>query len=211
MKLGPDYEFQCPQCHQKVLQVNVQSSNTIGAVHYSDGTCRGPMTWQTTPLTRCPGCSYIFWLLEENRTGNSYEIGSNETIPRAEEPSFNDLCEAIEKGVAQTEATLCYLREKAWQEGNRYNIAEKEFPSEHLKQKWIDNAIHLLKLLPEKSAEEKMIKAEVYRNIGEFDKCRRFLKSIHDKNLKHPIDLMLKACDDKNTFRLVLKSSKLFS
>lgn len=206
MKLGPDYEFQCPHCQQKVLQANVQSSNTIGAVHYSDGTFMGPMAYQPTPLTRCPGCSYIFWLSEDNKTGNSYDVTANKTVPRAEEPSFNDFCDAIEKGLAKTEEDLFYLRKKAWQEGN----AKQEFPSARIEQKWIDNARNFLQLLPENSPEEKIIKAEVYRNIGEFDQCQCLLQNIHDENLKHPIDLMLKACDDKNTFRLILKPSKLF-
>ena len=53
---GPDQVLQCPTCESAMLQPTFSSGNTLDAVYYTDGYMDAPMLPQPASLVRCPAC-----------------------------------------------------------------------------------------------------------------------------------------------------------
>ncbi|NBD11958.1 ribosomal protein L7/L12 [Corallococcus silvisoli] len=81
MMPGPDIVVACPMCEAPLRQPSLLSSNTFGAVVWTDGWCDMPMLPLPPRVSRCGACQRLFWVSRARELG---EIPS----PFLESPEF---------------------------------------------------------------------------------------------------------------------------
>lgn len=70
------------------------------------------------------------------------------------------------------------------------NAKEEEF--------WERNLRRVLILLQPEKDEDRLVKAEIYRNLGEFDNCRQMLETVVDETNFWIVSILLKECERMN-------------
>ena len=217
----------CPSCGFAQKQETLMSGNTFGALHFSDGSRIAPMLPETPRYTKCPECSVLFGVCDAKREKVAKcwgEIhagkGKGEDAPYIEFLSKDEYCQAINEGLYGVSDTdmkgrMLDLRLLLWRAYNRriHTDAYKALLDGKKSSLWNrigsddeeviyrDNCRELLKLLEGSSDDEAyLIKAEIYRNLGDFDRCREALLRISKPKYYRPfIDAIKTACDTECT------------
>lgn len=169
MILGPDIYYKCPKCGAYLYTHSLTSGNTFGAKTYSDGRMDAPMLPKFPNLTKCRKCEAIVML---NRLEPQYKKRHLCKKYKCMHMDIIDLYKALD---AFPNDEL-YIRLKIWR---AYNDFFRPFsvPTSvntcHLldSQKYIDNCCRLLILLNKENDDERLIMAELNRNLGNFTEC----------------------------------------
>jgi len=200
---GPKFIYQCPHCDNLFSRGSLMSGNTSGMRSYSDGKRVAPMLPQFPSLTICSKCRVKFWIRDAQKIG---EYIWGEEIPwqwaGAEEATFltiYEYSEAIEQQVAQNEIDERYIRIRIWRGFNdRVRAGQSLFTSDTDNILWTDNIEKLLEMLDPSIDDQRIIMAELYRNLGHFDRCLELLDDIDAPELSRLKEAFKKECEKKN-------------
>ena len=209
---GPDTIYQCPQCDSLISVGSLMSGNTFGAHLYSDGRLVAPMMPEFPKITRCSKCKTIFWISKSKKIGQRgfgiaeiLEDQKYQNAQTARSLSLNDYSTALKKEVYTSDEEEIYIRKRLWWCFND-NVRNGKwlFISEGNSQRWSENTNRLMELLGATDDNEKIMLAELNRNLGHFEKCMDLLNSIEDPKFNWIKTEFEKKCNDKNTkvFRL---------
>ena len=169
MILRPDSIYKCPNCGSLFKRGSLISGNTFGAKLYSDGKTDAPMLPEFPVLTICRKCNTLLDIRALKEIEKA-EIHSQHIeykyIPNANFLEMNDLYRALEK-FPEYELDI---RLDIWWKWNRSTILEEK--------QYEDNCRALLKLLDPKDENQKIMMAELWRNLGEFNKCMELINSL---------------------------------
>ena len=169
---GPTLIVKAPGCHSPVKVSTLASGNTFGAVFWTDGKCDAPMLPDHSRLRKHPTEGILFWADECEEIGTIPFDGDRQQaerwkdVPYDEEPTEQDLFSALESGIADTDDKIRYLRIRLWWTGND-PIRESETGT--LTEQHLDNLSRLAMLLAENDPEQRLMKAEVFRELGHFE------------------------------------------
>ena len=203
MQPGPDYIYQCPTCDNLLFKGSLVSGNTIGAKAFSDGKMEAPMLPEFPDLTKCSKCDSIFWLNEAHEVGKNYaEIYSgldyeqpDERFNKAEKANFlslNEYFTAIERKIYSTVEEELLIRKRIWWSFNdRVRNGKELFTSTEDKKLWKDNIYRLIYILDVNDVSQKIMIAELYRNLGEFNKCTEILDATTILDGKENLQLIM--------------------
>lgn len=200
MQLGPDKYYKCPNCGAYLYTHTLLSGNTFGAREYSDGKMVAPMLPEYPNLTKCGGCGTIVMLKllkpfsdETPHQPQQQEVelslwGKLKNIVCRTKKNRSYECEHL--GIADLYKALAlfpedelYIRLKIWRAYNdkcRYDelfVMCDKFNIDHINCKFLDskeyqsNCLALLNLLNKDNREERILLAELYRNLGNFKEC----------------------------------------
>ena len=199
--------YKCPNCENKLAVQCIFSGNTIGSKLYSDGKSISPMMPEELRITKCEKCKTIFWLkkvdpknvssnfikspdiliddgplvsfLELDTKGPLIKFTPEISPQRANFLSIQDNFKTLELGLAENPEEEKYIRIRIWWRFNdRARFKKRLFHSEEEKFMWKENLKELLKLLDQKSINERIMNAEINRNLGNFEICESILESI---------------------------------
>jgi hypothetical protein len=70
---------------------------------------------------------------------------------------------------------------------------------------WKKNCLRLIELLDKTEINQKIMAAELYRNLGNFKNCIELLTSIKDNNYDWIVEKMKLECENKNSMLIVLQ------
>ncbi len=176
-KFGPDIILECPKYNALLIEKTFISGNTFNARFWTDGYILAPMMPKRPWLVKCPNCKTLIWLDEAKKIGEERAIEKEKMWPNALIPSIpleadylsilnsNQLSKKKEK----------YIRINIWWDANeiiRMNPDETfKFTQEQER-----NIEILTNLLDEKNLDELIMKAEIFRELGIFDKCLLLLE-----------------------------------
>ena len=169
---GPTLIVKAPGCQSPVKVSTLASGNTFGAVFWTDGKCEAPMLPDESRLRKHPTEGILFWADECEEIGTiPFDCGRNQAerwkdVPYDEEPSEQDLFSALETGIADTDEKIRYLRIRLWWAGND---PIRESGAGTLTESHLDNLSRLAMLLVENDPEQRLMKAEVFRELGHFE------------------------------------------
>jgi hypothetical protein len=174
----------CPRCDHGFSYMAVGSFNTFGATFYTDGFIEGPMYDDQGRLFRCPQCRAIGWNDEficEEPGDDEDELaavfdGEVGPIPMREYPEL--LAEAPWRGPDEEK----YVRIAAFWAANMPRRAPDSQPApfnddEHR------NLLALLDLLGD-SSQDRLMRAEILREMGRFEECLEVLVGFDDTELE---------------------------
>ena len=169
----------CPSCGEMLVERTLLSGNTIGARYWTDGKMEAPMFPHSPALVRCAHCRNLLWLPEAPQ--HEFETAPKmfETVQGALDPiapSESDYLEAIENGLAPDKERELYCRVHAW---HRFNDARRdEKNAENLSElpdQTAANMKALFAMLERNKPDERMLRAELARELGRFPEALQLL------------------------------------
>ncbi len=192
----------CPTCGKTKLIMCLASGNTIGGMQWSDCKTNYPMMPRPSAVQQCEHCEHYFLLSRQKpkyaEDGYSSEKG---------ELTFYQLKEAWEEAqewnlTAEEETTFRLMI--VWAYNDEYTRGDAEyqkyFPSESDQQLFRACALRLMEL-----DIDDLLKAELYREMGEFDKCKDILDGISCEGFRTKVKTLIsEQCEKKNTKPFVL-------
>jgi len=187
---GPDKVIECPKCQGLARVFTLLSGNTFGARRWTDGKMIAPMLPRPPAITKCGDCGHYFWISDANVIGElplwgdeAKRIPSNwKTAERVRELSESEYFEAIRIGVAESKEQELHLRIWAWWAGNDLLRSQGQSSVDQTQAVPIRspeataNLERLLELLDTSNTDQRLMKAEVLRELGKFDDAIRLLE-----------------------------------
>ena len=211
MDFGNKYIYECPNCKKLTGSYSVTSCNNFGATSYSDGYTRGMMYAEDAEIGKCPECDTIFWF-DENEIGAYGPLTINKEWAEAPDPEAlngDEYSEVLKKKMYKNKDQERYLRNHMWLcFNNNMRCGPSEGKPVFTKKdeaSYQSNCKKLIKLLNMDDTDDRMLIAELHRNICNFEESAEILKSIKNKNYAWMIKLLLKECKKKNRMTIELK------
>jgi hypothetical protein len=194
MTLGPTIIRKCKECGELFSQDTIGSGNTFGATQWTDGKLDAPMLPDQPALVKCPTCSAVVWIEEQEVVGEISKWGSRgETNPAFENaqsydtPTFDDYIEFLNLGSCNKEQQR-YVRLRAWWHSNDFQrFTGSEFPPTDSK---IANMEAFALLLDEQDETGRLMKAEVYRELGRFREADSLLERSFSEEIMPAVDFI---------------------
>ena len=203
MMPGPDYIYQCPKCSNLLRKGSLWSGNTYGGELYSDGKIVAPMLPEFPNLTKCKKCDEILWLSDMEQLGTDENTKPEwEIADQVEFLGVPDLLRFLEwdsvKNNAEKEE---YVRFHIWQTFND-RIREKSqiFIQKSEEVLWKQNCQRLIELCDTTVINQKIMVAELYRNLEDFDTCVDILDSVDDKSYDWVVEKLRIECENMNRY-----------
>jgi len=221
MTTGPTYVYNCPICDNILKRGSLMSGNTIGEKIFSDGKRIAPMFPEIPNLTRCKKCKTIFWLNKLKEIGTYEEFtrygpGGTEEWQKADRAEFLKLDEyliAIKTGISENKEEELFIRQRIWWAFNdrfRNHLPNEVFGMINMfnddedEENWKVNLHELIKLLDQTDINDKIMFAELNRNLGNFEKCISIIESIDHENINWLKKKLLTECQKKNKYVISL-------
>ena len=183
MRPGPTLAVDCPKCGKEKKLMSLLSGNTFGARQWSDAYQYAPMLPQLSPVQKCPECGYYFMLSEDalHRATGEEEVYCSDT-GRLSYAEMKEALLHLEKDSLAREDELSLRLEflhrfnDAFRENfNSYEVEDAD--ENKMVRNEADWELHranlelLVALLDDNNAEQRMLLAEIYREMGKFDDC----------------------------------------
>jgi hypothetical protein len=184
---------ECPHCKAHVVQEETVSGNTIGATYWTDGKREAKMLPNHPWLVRCPVCSGLFWVDEAVEVDAGFDAAKGKQQVLA--PSENDVLGFL-SGPALPRDKELYVRVGAWRSANdawRRNPNATPAFSKDQEQ----NLKALSEMLDEKEPNQRILKAEIARELGEFDNCLGLLSQPFDEGYGYAVGFIKKLAEEK--------------
>lgn len=203
MTPGQNVVLKTRQGGSLVKIATITSGNTLGALYWTDGKCEAPMLPENPWLRKHPATGELFWrneceeIAEEDPWGEEYA-----EVPFAETPSLSDYRSALKAGLADTLKKERYLRTHAWWAAND----EVRHGGETTRtEEDIENLKALAALLDQQDPNQRLMVAEVWRELGAFDPCRKLLQFDFPQDYQKAVERIraLQADEDTKVQRLV--------
>lgn len=184
---------ECPHCRAHVVQEETVSGNTIGAVLYTDGKRHAPMFPDHPLLARCPVCGGLFWVEEAVEVDSGFEAAEGKKKIQA--PSEKDLLDYL-VGQALPRKQEKYLRFRAWWAANDV-WRWLQNPKPIFSKEQVKNLKALSALLDESDQDQRIFKAEIARELGNFEECLLLLSYQFDKGFDRAIGFIKKLAEEE--------------
>lgn len=203
---GADQVIACPHCGSLARRHTLTSGNTFGAILWSDGKQEAPMLPEFPAVTKCDHCKRFYWVDEAEVKGEMELFGDiSKRVPKEWETaqpirdlSIDDYIEALDTGLGSTREKERYLRGHFWWAVNdiiRRN-SHAQIPMRYV-QKWRENLTKLSVLLDERNPNDRIMKAEIAREMEDFNQAIRLLEDV-PVNLRWVADSILELSKKKN-------------
>jgi len=184
---------ECPHCRAHVVQEETVSGNTIGAKYYTDGKREAKMLPDHPALVKCPKCSKFFWVEEASEVAMGFDAakGKEQVLAPSEEELLGFLAEP-----SLPKNKELYVRVWAWRSANdawrRNPNATPVFSKDQ-----VQNLKALSDMLDEKEPNQRILKAEIARELGEFDECIRLLSHPFEDGYERAVGFIKKLAQEK--------------
>ena len=203
---GPDIIRECPKCNAALKQETMLSGNTFGAQFWTDGKMDAPMRPDYPWLVKCPKCGTLFWIDESKKLGERWY--PEKTWPDAIDPSKPteaDLLSLLGAEKLPKEKEL-YVRRRSWWAANDAIRWNEEATSSLLPAQEANLQV-LANLMDERKPDERLTKAEIFRELKKFDDCIALLTQPFDDARKAEVAAFIKKLAEQKfwTVREIIK------
>ncbi|NVN95508.1 MAG: hypothetical protein HXX18_09525 [Bacteroidetes bacterium] len=207
---GLYYFFECPHCGYQLKKGSFASANTFGAKLYSDLKRLAPDCTEYPIISRCKNCYQIFWLMDSNLITESDDddlwlIKNKKKVEDAEFLDVYDYFEALEMKLSNNIEDEVYLRNNIlWCFNDRIRDAEVYSDSKADMIIWRQNLNRLIEILDYTNIDQRILMAELYRNLGNFEKCIALIESIEPEDYAWLKEKYINECSKKNKMVFLL-------
>lgn len=196
MTPGPNKILKTALTGSLVKITTISSYNTIGARFWTDGKREAPMFPDQPRLRRHPSNDELFWTAECEKIAVEEPRGVSDDYadtPFAQEPSVEDYWRALATGVASSHEKEHYIRVRLWWATNDpVRRGETNTLSDR------DNLLKLLALLDDSDPNQRLMAAEVCRELGDFDRASVLLDFPFPEDFNHAVNLIKKFNEQKD-------------
>ena len=225
---GPTYVYECSKCQGLFSRRSISSGNTLRARYRSDGRMDAPMLPATPLLSSCPHCkTSVFWpktkeLAKYETYARRYFSNSEPDPKQLEFEKLQFELEMQYKDAPQyTEVTATQMAEFL----NGLEFSEKHEPTLRMQFWWVsnddrlannrvalslsehENLKKLLQLLGHDRDSMLLLRAEIYRELGEFEPAKRCLDFDFHGNQAAMAEQLMRALEEENTLPFTFVSS----
>ncbi len=204
-----DIVISCPGCQAPAKYMTLLSGNTFDASYWTDGKMLAPMMPAPPPVVECHKCQEAFWLSKAKVLGKIEPLAPDSSsvsdewkdCPYVSQPGEQAYYRAIEKGLATNPKELKYLRLHAfWRRNDAYrdDFTEQSAPEKADPKEAEENMRMLLAMMDIEDEEDRMMAAELHRELGQFTEAEELLDSIEVEELKFMKDFLLKLCEQRD-------------
>lgn len=183
MLFFPSRAVRCPDCGGLLFNRRIQSGNTFGATLWTDSKCEAPHFPNLPDVVACPHCAVPLWpsdepvvCLETDYRAWQALAGlkpARELDPIGYRDALRRCC-----GRRRREA---YVRVRLWWLGN--DVRREGCDPPGLTDAEVTNIKALARVLRHGVDEERLLKAEVLRELGHFDEAEKLLSAPFDEDL----------------------------
>jgi hypothetical protein len=151
-------------------------------------------------ITKCSDCGSFFWLDERNEVEHS----SEETQPSSRFLSIYEYQKFL-SGSFHSNDDEMFIRNMIWWKMNdRVREGKALFKNPVDEKLWENNLIAIQSLINSFDQNEQITRAEINRNLGQFDGCRKLLETIKNPEMNWLVEAFEKQIEAKNTLVFVL-------
>ncbi len=184
---GPDNIRKCPHCSALFREHTTISGNTFGAVVWADGCMEAPMLPEWPLLVKCAKCGKLIWVRESELVGSDGFIVVEEQTEGARDPreQWKDVGDFDVPSEADLLATATALRDSpqkekyvrmwAWRIRNG-EIRGRPTATMGWTEARMENVRRLQQLLDVKDPWQRLLHAEIDRELGNFETCLKQLE-----------------------------------
>jgi hypothetical protein len=176
-----------------VVEEQTVSGNTIGTVLFTDGKRHAPMFPDHPQFVKCPVCGGLFWVEDATEVDSGFDAAKGKQQVMA--PTGQELLVYL-AGASLPKEKEVYLRFRAWWAANDawrgVPDSKPAFSKEQVK-----NLKALSALLDESEPGERILKAEIARELGNFEECLLLLSYQFDKGYDWALDFIRKLAEEK--------------
>ncbi len=205
MILGPNQIVACSHCgalaHYRVLV----SGNTLGAVVWTDGRQCAVMMKTPPAVVKCHACATCYWLAHAREIGTvARDFRAKGPVPEAwskapevKEPGADEYLDAIEAGLAKDLAQEKWLRILAWWRANdssRDWTPDADRAPAASRDGFRRNLRRLVELLTDDTDDERVMKAEVLRELGQFKAAEAALGEVASRDFDWVVERIRTLC-----------------
>jgi hypothetical protein len=197
---GPTKIKKCSDCSNLIEQPTIVSGNSFGARFWTDGKMDAPMLPDEPRLVKCPNCSALIWIEEMEEVEEVMPWDKTEISISAKPfivPMFRAYTSLL-KAVEHTREKEKYLRIRAWWAGNdkRRTAATKKDLSKGEQQ----NLQSLVELLGISDEQDRLMKAEIKRELGQFEEAGNCLVGQFSDELADIVSLIRQLTQHRDVF-----------
>ncbi len=227
MTPDPTLIMKAPGCKRPLKFRMIASGNTFGARYWTDGKREAPMLPDEPWLRKSPSEGVLFWAdaceeigqIDDYRDAEQqlatilgmpsgvegHGVSSAVSIKEkaewkelefAEEPSEEDYFAALTSGIADTDEKMMYLRMRLWWVGND---AVRRGTLDTLSPRHIENLTVLEDLLSEEDPNQRLMNAEILRELGRFSEALELLRFEYPQNYSHSVERIRSLCELNET------------
>jgi hypothetical protein len=207
---GPDKIVACPLCQGLAKYATLRTGNTIGARVWTDGKEIAPMLPMPPTVVRCRHCAGCHWLADAKEVGEMEPFHRMrhpddpawEGVEYVEEPAEAEYYSAIEGGLARDREQERCLRTLAWWHRNdafRDGSGTDAGPVAALSEEGRRNLVALAGLLDPEAENDLIMKAEVWRELGEFEAAALALSQVNTEKYRDVVAQLRALCESKDT------------
>ena len=199
----------CPHCGALAHFRALVSGNTLGAVGWTDGRQYAQMMVEPPAVVKCHACAKCHWLTDAKEIGVverdfPWKVPVTEAwknAPEVKEPSADEYLDAIASGLAKDVAQEKSLRLLALWRGNDpergWPFVREDIPvasPDGVRR----NLERLLDLLTDDTDNDRLMRAEVLREMGNFAAAKQALREV-STDLSWVVKQIRSLCAAKDT------------
>ena len=177
----------CPHCGGEKEIMSLMSGNTFGAEQWSDAKFIAPILPQPSPVQKCPHCGKYYFMpfYQETRESDNY-WGEQGLLNYHEwKEAYHQFCENFESPENICKVNRIRLNNvRFWilQSYNDYYYRENNGQPSAEEFEFVKSMV--VKFIEEKTEDvNPLMKAEMYREINEMQKCSEILSSVSPEQL----------------------------
>ena len=194
MTPGPTIIRKCSACGKHIAEHTIASGNTFGARFWTDGKRDAPMLPDQPWLVKCQHCGTLVWIDEQAQVEEIDPWGSGtggaDRFPDAcpaSTPTMEDYACFLGTGVSDKQKER-YVRLRTWWASN--DPRRESVQSTPLNSFEAENLRAFVSLLDEGEDNDRLMKAEALRELGEFTDAEKLLATKFDDELAQAVSII---------------------
>lgn len=197
----PPIVVECPECGEKYLISRESYTPSENATVYSDGYFMDSVNWRTPFIIGCVTCELGFFpengkVIAEPATWEEF----NENwahIKKAEPPTAGSLALELRARKNMEHDAELALRKEFWYSGNHSETGRMLMEKNpKFKKFWMESLEKLENLLSATDERERLLKAEINRQLGNFD---RVIQLLSDREQSFAKEIIEKASKEETS------------